>query len=192
MRCYASTTSKLMNPPLCALTAGLLALCAATHADELKIDKAKSRIQVDAKATGHTFTGTLDDFKATVTGDRQSLLPSSVNLSWKFADLKTGDEKRDKEMIKWLGDKSPSGSFKFTKTWIESGKTYAQGSLTIHGISKTIAFPFTATKNGNWVTIDGTASLDYQDFGLPIIKNMAVMKVSPELSVRFHLVGTAD
>ena len=170
-------------------------VCLATllpaSAGTLKVDKDKSRIQVDAKATGHTFTGTLSDYKATITGDGQSLAPSSVDLSWKFADLKTGDEKRDKEMIKWLGTKDPAGSFKFLKTWTDAGKTYAQGSITIHGISKTIAFPFTARKDGNWVTVDGTASLDYQDFGLPVITNMAVMKVSPGLSVRFHLVGEA-
>lgn len=44
-------------------------------------------------------------------------------------------------------------------------------------------------KEGNWVTIDGTAKLDYQDFKLPIIRALAVMKVDPELNVRFHVVG---
>jgi hypothetical protein len=46
-------------------------------------------------------------------------------------------------------------------------------------------------KEGNWLTIDGTATLDYQNFGLPIIRTMAVMTVNPKLTVRFHLVGVA-
>ena len=161
-------------------------------AGTLKVDKDKSRIQVDAKATGHAFTGTLSDYTISVTGDSTSLAPAGVNLTWKFADLKTGDEKRDAEMVKWLGGGGPEGSFKFIKTWEEGGKMHSLGSITIHGVSKQIGFPYTAKKEGDWVTIDGTATLDYQNFGLPIIKNMAIMKVEPGLSVRFHLVGRAN
>jgi polyisoprenoid-binding protein YceI len=166
----------------------LLVLATTAGAGTLAVDKAKSRIQVDAKATGHDFTGTLDDFEAAIAGDPGSLAPTAVKLSWKFADLKTGDVKRDAEMLKWLG-KGPQGSFSFIKTWQDKGTDHAQGKLTIHGISKVIAFPYTAKKDGNWVTIDGTASLDYQDFGLPIVRAMAVMTVNPKLTVRFHLVG---
>ena len=169
----------------------LLLLPALTSADTLKVDKAKSRIQVDAKATGHEFTGTLSDYSAKITGDSATLKPTGVDLTWKFSDLKTGDEKRDKEMIKWLGGGAPEGSFTFTKTWSDQGKTFAMGNLKIHGISKAISFPYTTRKDGNWVTIDGSATMNYEDFGLPIIRAMAVMTVNPKLEVRFHLVGSA-
>lgn len=177
-----------MNRTLPSVAFSLLVLATTAGAGNLAVDKAKSRIQVDAKATGHDFTGTLDDFEASVSGDSSTLAPTAVSLSWKFADLKTGDVKRDAEMLKWLG-KGPQGSFAFIKTWQDKGKDYAQGKLTIHGISKVIAFPYTAKKEGSWVTIDGTAALDYQDFGLPIVRAMAVMTVNPKLTVRFHLVG---
>ena len=173
------------------LLGSLLLVPVLASAGTLKVDKAKSRIQVDAKATGHEFTGTLSDFNAKVTGDDATLAPTAVDLTWKFSNLKTQDEKRDKEMIKWLGGGAPEGSFTFTKTWTDKGKTYAMGDLKIHGVSKSIAFPYTARKDGKWVTVDGTASLDYQDFGLPIIRAMAVMTVNPKLTVRFHLVGEA-
>jgi polyisoprenoid-binding protein YceI len=172
-----------------AILCGLLAATLPALAASLKVDKERSRIQVDAKATGHVFTGTLADYQATVSGNESTLEPSAAKLTWKFSDLKTGEEKRDKEMIQWLGGGAPTGSFEFIKTWKDGGKTYAQGTLKIHGVSKTIAFPYTAKREGGWVTIDGTASLDYTDFGLPIISTMAVMKVNPKLSVRFHLVG---
>lgn len=177
---------------LIALAASSLAFVFPAMADSLKVDKDKSRIQVDAKATGHEFTGTLGDYKASISGTSDKLKPTGVELSWKFADLKTGDTKRDAEMIKWLGGKGPEGSFKFTKTWSDGGKDFAQGELTIHGVSKTIAFPFTAKKEGKWVTIDGAVKFDYQTFGLPIIRSMVVMKVEPELEVRFHLVGQPE
>lgn len=172
-------------PILC----GLLAMAVPAMAGTLEIDKERSRIQVDAKATGHSFTGTLTDYDATVNGNESSLDPTAMKLSWKFSDLKTGEEKRDKEMIKWLGGGGPTGSFEFTKMWKDGGKTYAQGTLKIHGVSKIIAFPYTVKQEGDWLTIDGTASFSYTDFSLPVISTMAVMKVNPGLSVRFHLVG---
>lgn len=180
-----------MNRTTRAATCCLLVLITSAAAGTLAIDKGKSRIKVDAKATGHSFAGTLSDFTAKVSGDDATLAPSAVDLGWKFADLKTEDEKRDKEMMKWLGGGNPEGSFKFIKTWTDKGQTYAQGTLKIHGISKTIGFPYTAKKDGKIVTIDGTAALDYQDFGLPLIRAVAVMTVNPKLTVSFHLVGEA-
>lgn len=181
----------IMNRTFFSAVGSLLITVSPVFAGTLTIDKAQSHIKVDAKATGHSFAGTLSDFTAKVSGDDATLAPASADLGWKFADLKTEDEKRDKEMIKWLGGGSPEGSFKFIKTWTDKGQTYAQGTLKIHGVSKVIAFPYTAKKEGKVVTIDGTAALDYQDFGLPIIRAMAVMTVNPKLSVNFHLVGEA-
>jgi polyisoprenoid-binding protein YceI len=181
----------IMNRTLRSAACCLLALITSATAGTLAIDKAKSHIKVDAKATGHSFAGTLSAFTAKVTGDDGTLAPTAVDLSWKFADLKTQDEKRDKEMIKWLGGGNPEGSFKFIKTWTDKGQTYAQGTLKIRGVSKTIGFAYTAKKEGKVVTIDGSAALDYQDFGLPLIRAMAVMTVNPKLTVSFHLVGEA-
>jgi polyisoprenoid-binding protein YceI len=188
---FSRSLMKLMNPKLIAVFLCLPLSIAHARAGTFVVDQDKSRIQVEAKATGHEFTGTLDDFKAVISGDSGTLTPSSVILSWKFSDLKTADVKRDQEMIKWLGGGGPEGSFSFTKTWTDKGKTYAQGKLKIHGVSKTIAFPYTARKDGKWVFIDGAASLNYKDFGLPLIRSMAVMTVEPKLTVSFHLVGEA-
>ncbi len=167
-------------------------LCAATlgHAATLDLDKERSRIQVDAKATGHNFTGTLSDYTASVAGEAASLKPSAFTLSWNFTDLKTDDAKRDAEMIKWLGGGTPKGTFKFLKSWTDkAGNEQGMGNLTINGVSKTLSFPYTAKKDSEWVTIDGKVTMDYQNFKLPIIRAMAVMTVEPQLVVRFHVVG---
>ena len=170
--------------------AALLASATLAHAATLEVDQKRSRIQVDAKATGHNFTGTLKSYQTTVSGDPTSLKPDGFALSWNFKDLDTDDAKRDAEMIKWLGGGSPKGSFKFNKSWTDAGgKTHGMGTLTINGVSKTVSFPYSASKDGDWVTIDGKVAMDYQDFKLPIIRALAVMTVDPELSVRFHVVG---
>jgi polyisoprenoid-binding protein YceI len=175
-----------------AFVLGLISLSSFASAGVLLVDKERSRIQVDAKATAHGFTGTLEDYTATVSGNADSLKPAGFDLNWKFKDLKTGDAKRDAEMIKWLGGGSPEGKFHFVKSWTAAdGSLHGMGTLTIHGISKTVSFPFTAAKDSGWVTIDGKVSMDYEDFRLPIVRAMALMTVDPKLVVRFHVVGRA-
>ncbi len=156
----------------------------------IEVDAARSRIQVDAKATGHAFTGTLGKYTANVTGDAATARPVGFDLSWDFNDLDTGDGDRDKEMVKWLGGGKPKGSFSFTKSWEETaagGK--AQGNLTVNGVAVMVSFPYTVVRDGEWVTIEGKVPLDYQNFKLPLVRSMMVMTVDPKLVVRFHIVG---
>ena len=89
-------------------------------ATPIHVDPARSRIQVDVKATGHEFTGTLEKYTVTAAGDASSHKPTRLELSWDFTDLKTGEPKRDKEMIAWLGGGKPKGSFSFSKSWDEN------------------------------------------------------------------------
>ena len=162
-------------------------------AEGLAVDKSRSRIQVDAKATGHRFTGNLKSYEVVVEGDAVTLDPKSFELKWKFKDLDTDDAKRDAEMMKWLGGSDEKGSFKLNKAWTdEKGVQRGTGTLTIHGVSKSVSFPYTAKKDGEWVTIDGKVSMDYRNFDLPVIRAMAVMTVDPQLVVRFHVVGKVN
>ena len=160
------------------------------RAATVEVDSTRSRIQVDAKATGHAFSGELKKYTIKMAGDPTTAKPTDLDLSWDFNDLKTADDKRDAEMIKWLGGGNPKGSFSFSKSWEETtagGK--AMGTLTINKVPKSVSFPYTVKRDGDWVTIDGKVSLDYQNFSLPIIRSMAVMTVDPKLVIRFHIVG---
>lgn len=169
---------------------GILLSAALSHAATLEVDSSRSRIQVDAHATGHDFTGTLKKYTAKVSGDAASMKPEGFELGWSFKDLETGDADRDAEMLKWLGGGDPKGSFRFTKSWTDKdGKTHGMGTLKIHGVSREVSFPYSVEKDSGWVTIDGTVSMDYQNFKLPVVRAMAVMTVDPKLKVRFHVVG---
>ena len=160
------------------------------HAATLEVDKPHSSIQVDAQATAHSFTGTLKKFEAKATGDATSLKPAGFELNWKFSDLDTAEPGRDAEMLKWLGGGDPKGSFKFAKSWTDkTSGDYAMGTLTLHGVSNTISFPYTVKQQGGLLVIDGKATLDYQIFNLPVVRAMLVMTVDPKLEIRFHIVG---
>jgi len=171
------------------LCAGLL-LPQCSHAATLEVDPTRSRIQVDAKATGHSFTGDLTKYSVKASGDGKTNIPSALSLAWDFNDLKTADEKRDDVMIKWLGGGNPKGSFTLVKTSNETPTGgNAEGTLTVNGVSKTLTFPYTVKKDGDWMTLNGIVTMDYQNFKLPIIRTMAVMTVNPKLVIRFHVVG---
>jgi polyisoprenoid-binding protein YceI len=180
---------------LASLLTSLLITTLVGHAaaGSLAVDTEKCRIQVDIRATGHGFTADLKKFTAKVAGDETTLQPTTFDLDWSFKDLDSDNDDRDKQMVDWLGGGEPKGSFQFVKSWTDAkGATYAEGKLTINKTTKTISFPYTAKKDGSWVTISGKATMDYEDFGLPIIRSMGLLKVAPELIVRFHVVGKVE
>ncbi|MEO5716660.1 MAG: YceI family protein [Luteolibacter sp.] len=179
-------------PSILSFIAALVWFADVARSATLEVDKDRSRIQVDAKATGHTFAGDLQKYTLTAEGDATTNIPTALSLSWDFNDLKTAEDKRDKAMLDWLGGGKPKGSFTFVKSWDEKpegGK--AQGTLTINGVSKLVAFTYTVKKEGGWLTVDGHVPMDYQDFKLPIVRAMALMTVDPKLVIRFHVVGKA-
>jgi len=178
-----------MNQMAARILGVMLGTMVAASAATFEVDKGKSKIEVAAKATGHAFSGTLKDYKITAAGDLATLKPTALNLAWSFKDLDTADDGRDTEMIKWLGGGDPKGSYKFVKVWSKGGVDYAEGALTIHGVSKTIHIPITVKKEGDAVTTSGKITINYNDFGLPLIRAMLVMTVEPELTVSFTLVG---
>lgn len=181
-----------MKTILVAVGAGIL-LSPFSRSAQVEVDLGRSRIQVDAKATGHGFTGSLQKYEAKVAGDAATGKPTAFDLKWDFNDLDTADDKRNKEMVKWLGGGKPKGSFSFVKSWNEKADGgNAQGKLTINSVAKDVSFTYTVKREGEWVTIDGKVRLDYQDFKLPIIRSMALMTVDPKLDVRFHIVGKVN
>lgn len=111
-----------MKTILITASAGCLLSMAIARAVVLDIDPDRSRIQVDAKATGHEFTGDLKQYTVKVEGDATKAQPTKFELGWDFNDLKTGEAKRDVEMVKWLGGGKPKGTFIFDKAWdVKSG-----------------------------------------------------------------------
>lgn len=178
---------------LIAMAAGLLAI-APLKAAEFVVDPAQSAILVDVSATGHDFTARLENYSLKIAGDASSATPKTASLSWDFKDLKTGDAKRDHEMLKWMDHpKHAKGSFSLESVLkSKDGSTWARGKLTFHGVSKTIQFPVTKKKEGNKVTATGSTRIDHRDFGLKKIRKFGFLTVDPVVTVRFSLVGSIN
>ena len=165
------------------------ALVGTLQASTFVLDKARSSVEIDVKATGDSFTGKLNSYTAVIQGNKATKKPSKVTFNWGFADLKTGKDKRDKKMISWLENKT-KGSFvlsSFTKRG--DGQMWAKGNMTIHGVKQVVLFPAKVIFNGDKVTIRGSATIDTRKFNLPIIRMFGLLKVDPLVKVRFKLRG---
>jgi polyisoprenoid-binding protein YceI len=182
-----------MNPRL--LFALLFLTVPLLHATDLAliVDKAKSRVEIPVKVTADSFIGTLSDYEAILYADATGEKVTAAKFAFQFADVKTGNPKRDAAMNAWQQtDKFPTGAFTLAGlTAAGPGKFVASGRLTLHGAARDLTFPVTIGREGAAFTIDGEAEIDTREFGLPVLTKFMVFKVDPLVKVKFHLVAGA-
>ena len=165
-----------------------LALSAADRA--LKIDKTRSYVDVDVKATAGSFTGRLENYDTEFRVDANGKIKTAT-LAFKFTDLKTGKTDRDAKMIEWLGGGIPEGKFEVGILAIApDGQGQVTGKLTMHGLSERVEFPVNVTQTDGTYVVIGEATIDSQQWALKIIRLALVMKVDPLVKVRFKFTGT--
>ena len=154
------------------------------------IDPDASRIGIAVRLSMGSFKGVLEKYETRIqlaVGD-QSI--STAELDFDFSDLKTGNKRRDKDMLEWLDHENhPKGSFRLEEIAAQGEQLEARGTVTIHGVSKPIAFPVTIAFEGEHVTAEGSAKLNFLDFDLKPIRKMLFITVKPEMIIDFHLEG---
>lgn len=178
--------------PLRLLAVSLLLPLAAFAADRpLKVDRSRSFIDVDVKATVDSFTGHLDRYDVAINADDSGKLHGGGTFAFKFADLKTGKPDRDATMMTWLGGGSPEGKFELgTLALTPDGQGQASGRLTFHGTTQLIEFAVNVTQSDGTYTVTGETTIDYRNWGLKIFRKALVLKVDPNVTIRFKLIGT--
>jgi polyisoprenoid-binding protein YceI len=160
-------------------------------AARLQCDPAQSRVEIVVKATVDSFTGRLEKFTADITAGADAHI-ATAHVHFRFADVKTGKEKRDRAMHDWQQtEQYPEGDFVLeTLAPRSEGEWRARGKFTLHGQTRTLDFPVTIVTDHALCAIDGEATIDTREFGLPVIRMLGILKVEPEVRVRFHLQGT--
>src|SRR5882672_11294472 len=117
----------------------------------LKIDRSRSFVDVDVDAT-KDFTAHLDTYAATVGVDDAGKIKGAV-FTFKFTDLKSGNDSRDADMIKWLGGGTPEGRFELGNLALTpDGQGQASGRLTFHGVTERVEFPVNIVRAGDSYT----------------------------------------
>ena len=179
---------KTLKPYLLLTAFEVIAIAAG--AKPIEIDPQQSKVEVAVSCTMDSFVGKLEKYQANVDCDPAAALPAKADVSFDFADLKTGKTDRDAAMLKWLQyDTNRTASFHLT-SWQQAGTTnIAVGELTIHGVSLTVQMPVLVKRDDVAWDISGQATFDYVDFKLPKIRKALFLTVDPKLQVKFHLVG---
>jgi polyisoprenoid-binding protein YceI len=157
----------------------------------LVLDRKRSVVEVEVRDTFGSFTGRLQDFEATVSVDAAKPVVESAWVEFKFADLRTGRPRRDRDMMEWENSADhPSVEFRLERLeTTPDGPVRARGRLAMHGVEHSVLFPVIFLVQGSVWAIDGEVELDHRDYGLPVIRKYYILSVDPHLRVRFHLQG---
>jgi polyisoprenoid-binding protein YceI len=173
----------ILTLPLATRAAGALFL----------MDRAESHVDVAVKSTLYSFDAHLEDFNVAIMFDPETGRVESAAFHADLSAVKTGRADRDHNMDVWLQAKEfPQIVFELKAVDRgPNGELTARGRFQLHGQLRDISFPITVTGNRGLTKIDGTATLDTRDFGLPIIR-FWMLTVDPVVQVRFHLQGGLD
>ncbi|MEZ5276619.1 MAG: YceI family protein [Opitutaceae bacterium] len=160
---------------------------------ELIIDEDRSYIRFAVAATGHHVEGHVISFQAEIDLDSGQDFPRSATLRFAARQLTTEHEERDAEMYKWLEvDKYPNVIFKMDALEGRGSTRVAHGSLTFHGVTRSIDIPVTLSSVGPVITLTGETEVNTRSFRLSQFRRALVMTVSEDVAITFTLVGRLE
>lgn len=145
--------------------------------------------------------GKFTEFTITLDNDDKDITKSSVNVVIKATSINTGIEGRDRHLRTadfFDVEKFPDITFKSEKIEKKGKGFIAHGPLTMHGVTKQIALPFTVNgtfKNTatNKVSVGYSASmvLNRQDYGISYSRKDNPTFVGDNITVQIDLVTRA-
>lgn len=146
-------------------------------------------------------TGKFTDFTITLNNDENDITKSSVNVVIKATSIDTGIEGRDRHLRTadfFDVEKFPEITFKSERIEKKGKQFIAHGPLTMHGVTKEIALPFTTTgtfKNptNNKISVGYSAKmvLNRRDFGINFARQDSPTFIGDNITVAIELVTRA-
>lgn len=156
-------------------------------AGALAINPSNSKIEfVGAKITASHPGGFTDFAGALVLGD--PIEESAISVTIQTASLYADKEKLTKHLKSpdfFDVDKYPTATFRSTEIRREGEGLVISGDLTLHGVTRQISFPATASATETEVSATAEFSINRQDFGIAypgmpddLIRDLVVIKLS--------------
>jgi polyisoprenoid-binding protein YceI len=158
------------------LTLVLITATGLAGAAEYSIDQAHSDVSFKVRHLVSKTSGQFTDFDGAIVADFSNLDASSVNFTIQAASIDTKNEDRDKHLRS--GDffdveKYPEITFTSSKITKASESSYAvTGTLTMHGVSKTVTLPviFLGEVEDPWgntkAGFEISTTIDRKDYGI--------------------------
>jgi polyisoprenoid-binding protein YceI len=158
-----------MKKLMFAMLALMVAL--ATYAAMVKwnLETEKSSVSFNIKNFGRKVDGSFGGMKADIKFDENNPEKSSFSGSIQVNTINTGIKKRDKDLMSdhyFAADKYPTIDFKSKSAEKTSSGYVTKGSLTIKGVTREIAIPFTFKNMGDHGEFTGTLSLNRHDYNI--------------------------
>jgi polyisoprenoid-binding protein YceI len=149
---------------------------------------AGSKIHFIINNFGIATGGDLSGMKGEINFLPNKITASSFNVSVEVNTIDTDNDTRDKHLKSkeyFNAEKYPQ--ITLTSTGItttkktKAGEYYFTGNITMHGVSKIIAFPFVAVKKGDDYLFTGSFSINRLDFAVG--RNSAVLSNTVKISL---------
>jgi len=146
-------------------------------------------------------SGKFTDFNINLTNDEKDITKSSVNVVIKTASVDTGIEGRDKHLRTadfFDVEKFPEITFQSSRIEKRGKQLIAHGTLTMHGVSKEIALPFTVTgvdenadKTKKNVGYSASITLNRRDYGISYTHKTVPNFIGDNITVEIDLITRA-
>jgi polyisoprenoid-binding protein YceI len=182
-------------PCFAAIAAALLFVTPAVAA-HWKVDTAKSKLGFTVQWSNEPFTAHFDSWKADIDFDPANLASSHADVT-----IAIGSETSDaadldgglKGAQGFAAGQFPSARFATKSFSHKSGNDYvADGTLTLKGMTRDVALPFTLTITGKQAHMVGKAHLLRTDFGIGQGQWAAPSPVSHDVLVNIDITATAN
>ena len=123
----------------------------------------------EVRFSGSGAEGTFQGLTGTIEFNPDQLKQARFDVSVDAATIETGNNTKNKHARgeNWFDvERYPEIKFRSSKVTKDGNNYQMTGTLTLHGVEKEIAFPFTFTENGGSGLFEGTFTVDREEFGI--------------------------
>ncbi|MGI8951520.1 MAG: YceI family protein [Chitinophagaceae bacterium] len=140
----------------------IIAFCAFAQVDLKPVDD-KDAVTFVIKNFGINTPGSFTGLKGSIKWNAENPSNSSFNVSVDANTINTSIDARDNDLRKEkYFDVAKYPTINFVSANISAASV--TGNLTIKGITKSVTFPFTVTKQGNGYLFEGSFTINRRDF----------------------------
>ena len=185
-------TFRIKHYPLVLLIA--LAIPAIASAADYTVQPAGSTLGFSSSFQGSGFNGHFDKWTAAISYDQAKLAASKFDVTVDLASAKTGDSDRDGALPGpdfFNVAKYPQAHFVTTGFRQQGAQVVADGTLTLHGVTKPVSLNVTFKPQGGGATLDVVGTVKRLDFGVGGGQYADTSVIGADVKVTAHLVLSA-
>lgn len=179
---------------IAASAAAVLVIARPAIAAALKLDNAKSTVNITFKQMNVPVDAKFKKFSASIDYDSAKPEASKATVDIDVASFDLGDAEYNKEVLKkeWFNASAfPKASFVSTSMKAgASGKLDVTGKLSIKGKTVDVSFPLSVKKEGNNQVFDGSLPIKRLTFNIGEGEWKDTGMVADEVQIKFHVVTT--